>query len=248
VTQLRRAPEAGDMFSHMKQKMIGQRQVSTYLKYALGEVLLVMIGILLALQVNTCNENRKNFERENIILEELNNDFVQNLENFNRVKELQLRTFNNGQIFFRNIDKLHIPVSRDSVYKYASGMFGVYTYNPSNGVVESLISSGDIRFIRDDSLKKYLVSWNDVLTNYSERVAIEINFWSNQVEPYVIRNGDFYHIDSDKNIKLVEDQVFINMLVRQHHYNSNVISAIRDEDGIEFYMKEIVRLSNKNLK
>ena len=78
------------MFSYFKQKMISQKQVSTYLKYALGEVLLVMIGILLALQVNTWNENRKNLERERIILEELNNDFTQNLENFKRIKELYL--------------------------------------------------------------------------------------------------------------------------------------------------------------
>ena len=127
-------------------------------------------------------------------------------------------------------------------------MFGGYNYYPSNGVVESLISSGDIRYIKDDSLKKYLVSWNDVLTNYSERVAIEISFWSSQVEPYVIRNGDFYNIDSDKNKKLIEDPVFISMLVRQHHYNSNIISVIRNQDGLEFYMEEIVRLTNINQK
>lgn len=207
---------------------------------------MVMIGILLALQVSNWNEIRKNKEKERIILGELNKDFLLNLEKFNEIKTLQIRTYQSGLIVFRNLDKLHVPVSRDSVYKYASGMFGGYTYYPSNGVVESLINTGDIRYIRNDSLKKLLVSWKDVYTDYSEKVQIDIDFWSNQIEPYVIRNGSFSQIGSDANKRLVEDPVFINMLVRKQHYNSNVVSAIKDVEGIEFYMTEIVRLSTVN--
>ena len=122
-------------------------------------------------------------------------------------------------------------------------MFGGYSYYPSNGVVESLINTGEINLIRNDTLREYLVSWSDVLTDYTERVKIDIAFWTNQIEPYVIQNGNFYKLDTPENRKLVTDPVFLNMLVRKQHYNTNVVKAITGSDGLEFLLQEIVRLT-----
>lgn len=214
-----------------------------YFKYAIGEVILVMIGILLALQVNNWNENRKGRIKEKAILIELHSDFKKNLEEFYPVKQNQLNTFNCGNIVFRNINKLHLEQSRDSVFKYATGMFGGYPYYPSNGVVESLISSGDFNLIQNDTLRKYLVSWKDVLTDYTENVTIDHNLWTNIIEPYVIKHGDFLNLASEKNKKLLVDPVFLNMLVRKQFFNRNIVNAMKGQNGIEHYLKEIVRLS-----
>jgi hypothetical protein len=46
-------------FLSLRQKLVDQGNLRKYLLYAIGEVLLVMIGILLALQVNNWNERRK---------------------------------------------------------------------------------------------------------------------------------------------------------------------------------------------
>ena len=46
-------------FRQFRQRMIKENRISKYLLYAIGEIVLVMIGILLALQVNTWNEARK---------------------------------------------------------------------------------------------------------------------------------------------------------------------------------------------
>ena len=45
---------------HIRKKLMEQNKISSYLFYAIGEIALVMIGILLALQVNNWNEQRKN--------------------------------------------------------------------------------------------------------------------------------------------------------------------------------------------
>jgi hypothetical protein len=50
--------------------------MSSYLLYAVGEIILVMIGILLALQVNNWNENRKQKQLLNVILQTVKNDMV----------------------------------------------------------------------------------------------------------------------------------------------------------------------------
>ena len=46
-------------FRHIRQNLIMENKTGKYLKYAVGEIVLVVIGILIALQVNNWNENRK---------------------------------------------------------------------------------------------------------------------------------------------------------------------------------------------
>ena len=46
-------------FRKIRQQMINENKTSNFLKYAIGEIVFVVIGILIALQINTWNENRK---------------------------------------------------------------------------------------------------------------------------------------------------------------------------------------------
>ena len=235
------------IFRKIRYELMKKNKVRNYLKYAVGEIVLVMVGILLALQVNNWNENRKNNIKEQAILNELHKDFKKNLDTFYPVKRSQLSTYNSGNIVFRNIHTLHRKESRDSLFRHATNMFGGYPYHPSNGVVESLISSGDFNLIKNDTLRKYLVSWKDALTNYTDNVNMDIHFWSNMIEPYIIQNGDFLNPVSEKNEKLFVDPVFTNMLVRKHFFQRNIVSAMNGEDGLEHYLKEIARLSEVDI-
>ena len=66
-------------FRKIRQKLISQNRFSKYLLYAVGEIVLVMIGILLALQVNNWNEQQKVKLHELNILNKLNEDLKANL-------------------------------------------------------------------------------------------------------------------------------------------------------------------------
>ncbi|WP_411895926.1 DUF6090 family protein [Winogradskyella sp. A2] len=61
-------------FRKIRQNLLSEGKTGKYLKYAIGEIILVMIGILLALQVNNWNENRKLADSEKLLLKELLND------------------------------------------------------------------------------------------------------------------------------------------------------------------------------
>ena len=115
-------------FNKKRQDLLNQNQIMKYLKYAFGEIVLLMLGILFALQVNNWNEYRKDRDKEQLILKELHVDFSDNLTRFYRVKEDQVRTLNNGKIVFRNLKRLQDPKSQDSIRQHAMGMFGGYPY------------------------------------------------------------------------------------------------------------------------
>ena len=233
-------------FRRIRQNLIAENKTSKYFKYAIGEIILVVIGILIALQINNWNENRKDRAKEQIILREIHSVFNKNLNDFYPVKQKQIKTYERGEVVLRNIKKMHIPASRDSVYKNASSMFGGYPYHPSNGSVESLISSGEINLIINDSLRRLLVSWKDVLNDYTEEVHFDREVWVNHIEPYVIKHGDFLDFGSPKNIKLLSDTVFVNMLVRKQFFQKNIVQAINGKNGLEHHLQEIVRLSKTN--
>ncbi|HCW06107.1 MAG TPA: hypothetical protein DGG95_01935 [Cytophagales bacterium] len=59
------------LFNTLRQKLLQENKTMSYLKYALGEILLVVIGILLAMKINTWNENSKDHETEIYILTEI---------------------------------------------------------------------------------------------------------------------------------------------------------------------------------
>ena len=67
-------------FRHIRQKLIMENKTSKYLKYAIGEIVLVVIGILIALQINNWNENRKERLIERNLLNSLQEDLSRNKE------------------------------------------------------------------------------------------------------------------------------------------------------------------------
>ncbi|WP_120199540.1 DUF6090 family protein [Ichthyenterobacterium magnum] len=58
--------------------MIKENKVSKYMLYAIGEIILVVIGILIALQINNWNERKKERAKEQAFLKEINLDFKSN--------------------------------------------------------------------------------------------------------------------------------------------------------------------------
>jgi len=67
-------------FRHIRRTLINQNQMGKYFKYAIGEILLVMVGILLALQVNNWNNNRIDAKREASYIKNIERDLNNQLK------------------------------------------------------------------------------------------------------------------------------------------------------------------------
>ena len=88
-------------FRRIRQNLIAEGKISRYFKYAIGEILLVVIGILIALQINNANEKRKARLQEVIILQNLKEDInldtldiSYNLEGYGRILNAEIQLFN----------------------------------------------------------------------------------------------------------------------------------------------------------
>ena len=155
--------------------------VRRYLLYAIGEVLLVMIGILLALQVNNWNEERKARNLEHQALINLKEEFQKNREDLqdhiNWKKDIQ-------QQWVSFLDSITNPalISEGRIIKRPIASF--VFYNISNSVLNSLLVTGNIDNIQNDSLKYLLTTWEDVVKDYNQFQEMHSNFANNQFFTY----------------------------------------------------------------
>jgi hypothetical protein len=133
-----------------------KNKTGKYFKYAIGEIVLVVIGILIALSINNWNENRKDRIIEQVVLKQLKEDYQANLTQLEEKMNTRINIINSGLRILRTFDQPDTVV-RDSLIKNIAVITSDPTFDP---IQNDLISSGNIRLIKDDKLKRLLSSWS----------------------------------------------------------------------------------------
>jgi uncharacterized protein YkvS len=181
-------------FRRIRQQLLAENKTGKYLKYAIGEIVLVMIGIILALQVNNWNEERKNHINltSNLygVLEELKNDTTlirAHIDNFIEANKNRKTFINhtNYNEFTRDsleqsLENFTYALSLDYSYYHKIRNSDITEYGIYNDVMESIIRYYDIGlpFIKDQS------AW------YSAQVAREDEYWRYEQKTYEFKYVD----------------------------------------------------------
>ena len=147
---------------------MAQNQTGRYLKYAIGEIALVMIGILLALQINNWNENQKNITKKVDLLKALKIEFASNLKQLDTVLYYDNLVLKNTLELLKFGPETSIDMVQDSLPYWLQNSSYRWTFDPLNGALRSGISSGEIHLIKNDSLSNLLFGWSDLITDFKE--------------------------------------------------------------------------------
>ena len=192
-----------------------QNKTGKYLKYAIGEIVLVVIGILLALQVNIWNEERKDVREVNIIKSNLSNDFIQN----RNVLKLRIELIKNS-LDHANSLMAFMGKSKDTINQHNLDSILVQTlyygnFNPSNSTILELLQSGKLKLIQNNILKNKLNDWLEMLQDTNEDFKNQDLTANEQLTPYLhnnlsARNYDLegvYGVTSTKSV-LIKDYFY----------------------------------------
>ncbi len=165
-------------FRHLRQRLITTNKFSKYLLYALGEILLVAIGILIALQVDNWNEERKERIFANELLEDVLISVRENMTYLNFVIEYNQTGIKSGEIIRLHLDR-DLPY-HDSLNIHFSQAVGYGTPILRNAGYESLKSYG-LNIIENDSILKSL----EILNNgFIETLVFrQENYFSDTASP-----------------------------------------------------------------
>ena len=227
-------------FRKIRLDLMEKNKTGKYLKYAIGEIILVVIGILIALSINNWNDNRKNRISERELLDNIHRDFVQNKIQFDTVKAINYRNLAilNSQIAL-------FPIERDSAKIAAFQSYPrrkAISYNPYSSSIKSVINSNSLELIQDEELRKYLVSWEDVLLDYQEEEIAFFKFNNEVMQPYLIENADILGRDQEVLTDFLSSIKTQNIVVSRRNRIRGIIKAI-EEEPIENHINEIIRLT-----
>jgi len=138
------------IFKNIRLKLASENKVLAYLRYAIGEIFLVVIGILIALQINTWNENRKTQKKEILIYQELNSDLLQTKEEIASTIAKHKERIKSTQNLIHDIVKKE-PYS-DTIYNRFARASDDFQIIPQTSAFESLKNIG-LDILSDDSLR-----------------------------------------------------------------------------------------------
>ena len=186
-------------FRKIRQKLLSQNRVTRYLVYALGEILLVVIGILIALQVNNWNEERKSRSREEKILVGLQNEFISAKIELNAdliARERYLRFTKALQNF--HLGEGNLDVEQDSLKLFINSLNSSRFYSVGHPILNDLATSGRFELIRNDSIRIYLDNYLQEKQRYTAVEDREDNFVRNQFVPFLSDYIDLSLVSKEK--------------------------------------------------
>jgi len=158
---------------------------SKYLLYAVGEILLVVIGILIALQVDSWNEERKERIEEQILIRQLKDDYTANLEQLDikiATRKVLINSSKDLLAFFDNPSF----ANKDSVMSKFGNLGMLPTYDP---IKNDLMASGRINIIKNQKLKALLTKWSTDVIQVQEVEAIYTNAHAYEYVPAMNKIG-----------------------------------------------------------
>lgn len=229
-------------FRRIREKLLSENNFSKYLLYAIGEIVLVVIGILIALQINNWNNESNERKKEAIILKQIHTDFKSNKKQLDSIVIINQKKRNALTVFVNELIKTPDSSAIDTLLKYVNEIYTIKTFNPSNGAIEALISSSSFELIQNDSLRNLLVSWQDVYKDYAEEEQLERNYQLHYFTPYLRKNFNFLQPYSTQNLESIKTVEFQNTFIDKRLLSTFVLDAI-EEERINYYIKEIIRLS-----
>jgi hypothetical protein len=203
-------------FRKIRQNLLSDGKTGKYLKYAVGEILLVMVGILLALQVNNWNEQRKNNNALKTALVQIISDLKQdeiNLKNFessDMKRVYYLTKFSNGE---------YGSIALDSLLYNLDNYFYFYK---SNNSYSGLKENGMFSPMKNIILKNIMTGYYEQMYERLKTVSqYGETFTNDRIIPFIIENMDY-----DQNLlitdELLKEKIETTNLVQLAKYQINV--------------------------
>jgi hypothetical protein len=245
-------------FRRIRKGLLDGGRTRRYLVYAIGEILLVMIGILLALQVNNWNENRKLKIEETKLLRSIKEQFSFNLTELNSAIETARMTQDRCIHLLNNMGSKGVKLSRnESDSLIWSGLQRIVTYDASNGILDDILHSGRLHIISNDMLRKKLANWLSVLGDAKEDEKWAVEARNDHILPFLRQHyparSSYQTLDNtvitsgfDLNYRQVFSiQEFENIVDQHRDMNGR---NERNYNGLKEYIEEVLSLCSRELQ
>lgn len=152
------------LFRKIRHQLLSETKYPVYLLYAGGEILLVVVGILLALQIDNWNErnNLRNTEQQYLLA--LKEEFLFNKGELGNIMNRNKLNFENAVRTLDLTGPENSEITEEQLGRILAGSLSYETqFDPNQGVLDEIISSGKLGMFSNKELKFALSSWSGIL-------------------------------------------------------------------------------------
>ncbi|MBW2938512.1 hypothetical protein KXJ69_10360 [Aureisphaera sp. CAU 1614] len=172
-------------FRKIRQKLLSENKFNKYFLYAIGEIFLVVIGILIALQINNWNEekkiNKSISDHLTILKQNLNEDHVQ----LTQLHQNMIDNFNYSDSLMMQMKTL-IPIDKYTS-KYLVKLLLEYQFRPNTNAIETMTQSNEIPFLKTE-LQTAILDYYALIKSAQEREYISNTQIQSKYEVYINEN------------------------------------------------------------
>ena len=238
-------------FRKIRQDLLSTGKTGKYLKYAIGEISLVIIGILIAVSINSWNEENKNKREEQSVLIDLKDEMITNLRALEVAidgNEKSLQAAKEMIALFWGDRKVFEDMPVSVFEKMCEDMNMNLTYDPSNGILNSIISSGQINKLSNKELKYLLASIKEkTIDALEDTKKIEA-----QRDEYINKSVHDAAVYEDGKIVSYNSKSFFDnasfRTVTHVHFKSIREQGLQEENELKKTLEHIIELINQEIK
>ena len=172
-------------FRRIRRNFANENKFLKYSRYAIGEIVLVVVGILLALQINTWNGHRLERIEEIKILRGIKKDLEYSIKEFEFHNQIRSTVLDASKRIYSLADShtLH----EEELDSLIGLTFYRPTFNNKLGFINLLFSSGKINLIKSDSIKEFLIQWPGSIEDMVEEEDYAISMFQNHYYPTIAK-------------------------------------------------------------
>ena len=213
-------------FKRMRQKLISESKTVKYFKYAFGEVLLVVIGILIALGINNWNQKQIAIKKEAVALQSLILDLEEQSDYLEEIIDGEEEFYAAGLYLSEHYAQNKKFILNDAVFSNLNLLGARITFKPVNTTFEELISTGNIGLIRNEILKRKLIRFFNELNRVAE----------------ISSSNNTNLVDGLYNPLLFETTVFVHRYDYESNYTKGVFEKITTDQNKIFDSESLIDL------
>lgn len=187
-------------FRNIRQKLLIEGKTGNYLKYAIGEIVLVVIGILIALQINSWNQTRLDRIEEKNILAKLHDEFLENKTEVAKSTAIYKSAMNANSVLMNLIGSDEATLQKHNLDRLFYESLPSLQIVLSNNTVKNIVSSGKLNIIKNTEVILLINQWEAHMVLLKEREKTLSDWINNQLIPLISDYVPFKEMDAYGNM------------------------------------------------
>ena len=171
-------------FRNIRQNLLNEGKTSRYFKYAVGEIVLVVIGILIALQINNWNLDQQNKKLEQTTLKSLLSEFQDNRTSISDYLDIIVKMRKYGDTLRKLIGPELISLNKYEVLRFIGEVSETTKCVVTVDVLGDVQSSGRLNLLSNVEVRKAISKWSSQLKELQSEEFDWAQEFSNQFIPY----------------------------------------------------------------